>query len=91
MMILAICSIIGDNLKGMSRILEQIRKVIQNSEKTRYRLSKETGIAQSQLSRLMTGQEGLSYENLEKLADALGVEIIIRPGRPATKNKKKEE
>jgi hypothetical protein len=29
----------------------------------------------------MTGQEGLSYENLENLADALGLEIIIRPAK----------
>jgi len=61
----------------VSYILEQIREAIRASDKTRYRLSKETGIAQSQLSRLMTGQEGLSYENLEKLADALGLVIII--------------
>lgn len=65
----------------MSRILQQIRKAIEASDKTRYRLSKETGIAQSQLSRLMSGQAGLSYENLEKLADALGLEIIIRPAK----------
>ncbi len=65
----------------MSRILEAIRRAIEESDKTRYRLSKETGIAQSQLSRLMTGQEGLSYENLERLADALGLEITIRPAK----------
>ncbi len=75
---------------NVSRILEQIRKAIEASDKTRYRLSKETGIAQSQLSRLMTGQEGLSYENLENLADALGLEIIIRPAkRTARKSKER--
>ena len=68
----------------VSRILQQIRQAIEASDKTRYRLSKETGIAQSQLSRLMTGQEGLSYENLERLADALGLEIAIRPAKAKT-------
>lgn len=72
----------------MSLILGQIRNAINTSDKTRYRLSKETGIAQSQLSRLMTGQEGLSYENLEKLADALGLEIIIRPAKRKTPQRK---
>ena len=65
----------------MSRILQQLRKAIGASDKTRYRLSKETGIAQSQLSRLMKGQEGLSYDNLERLVDALGLEINIRPAK----------
>lgn len=63
----------------MSRILDEIRKAIRACGKSRYRLSKETGIAQSQLSRLMSGQEGVSYENLEKLIDALALEIVIRP------------
>jgi len=66
---------------NVSRILEQIRKAIEASDKTRYRLSRETGIAQSQLSRLMSGREGLGYHNLEKLADALGLEIVIRPAK----------
>lgn len=65
----------------MNSIFEQIRKAIKASEKTRYRLSKETGIPQSQLSRLMSKQEGLSVENIEKLADAMGLEIIIQPAK----------
>jgi len=74
----------------VSYILEQIREAIRASDKTRYRLSKETGIAQSQLSRLMTGQEGLSYENLEKLADALGLVIIIQPAKRIARKRNKE-
>jgi len=73
----------------MSRILDQIRKAIEASDKTRYRLSKETGIAQSQLSRLMTGEEGLSFENLERLIDALGLEIIIRQRGRRVRNRRK--
>jgi transcriptional regulator with XRE-family HTH domain len=65
----------------VSRILDQIRKAIEASDKTRYRLWKETGIDQAQLSRLMSGDSGLSYENLERLADSLGLEIIIRPAK----------
>lgn len=70
----------------MASILQQVRKAIESGGKTRYRLSKETGIAQSQLSRLMTGEEGLSVENLERLADALGLEVVLRPvaGRKAS-------
>jgi transcriptional regulator with XRE-family HTH domain len=63
----------------MSRILDEIRKAIKASGKSRYRLSKDTSIPQSQLSRLMTGEKALSIESLEKLVNALGLEIIIKP------------
>ncbi|MGD0596780.1 MAG: helix-turn-helix transcriptional regulator [Sedimentisphaerales bacterium] len=63
----------------MSKILDEIRKAIKASGKSRYRLSKDTSIPQSQLSRLMTGEKALSIESLEKLIKALGLEIIIRP------------
>ncbi len=65
----------------MSEVLDQIREAIRASGKTRYRLSKETSIPQSQLSRLMTGESGLSIESLERLAEVLDLEIIIRPKR----------
>jgi hypothetical protein len=65
----------------MGAILNEIRKAIRASEKSRYRLWQETRITQSQLSRLMTGEAGVSVDNLERLADALGLEIIIRPGK----------
>jgi len=63
----------------MSKILDEIRKAIKARGKSRYRLSKDTSIPQSQLSRLMTGEKALSIESLEKLIKALGLEIIIRP------------
>lgn len=65
----------------MSQILDRIRTAIEANPKSRYRLSKETGIAQSQLCRFVAKKERVGYENLEKLAAALGLEIIIRPKR----------
>ncbi len=73
----------------MSQIFDTIRKAIEASSKTRYRLSKETGIDQAQLSRLMSGKEGVSVENLERLAEALGLEIIIRPKMTESKVEKR--
>lgn len=66
---------------GMGDVLNQIRKAMKASGKTRYRLWKETGIDQSHLFKLWNGEAGLSVENLEKLAGALGLEIIIRPAK----------
>jgi hypothetical protein len=74
-------------MPDMSKILDQIRTAIETGDKTRYRLSKETGIDQAQLSRLMSGTGAMSFENLERLAGALGLEIIIRPSKSKAGNK----
>ena len=66
---------------GMTRILDAICEAIEASDKTRYRIAKDTGISQAHLSRLMSGERGLSIDTLERLADYLGLEIVIRPKR----------
>ncbi len=66
----------------MAPILNDIRKAIKASGKTRYRISKDTGISEGQLSELMAGTKGLSIEALERLAYYLGLDIVVRPKRP---------
>lgn len=66
----------------MASILDDIRKAIQVSGKSRYRISKETGMSEGQLSELMAGTKGLSIEALERLAYYLGLEIVVRQKRP---------
>jgi transcriptional regulator with XRE-family HTH domain len=68
----------------MGNVLDEIRKAMKASGKTRYRLWKETGIDQSHLFKLWNGEAGLSVENLERLAEALGLEIITRPAKRKT-------
>jgi predicted XRE-type DNA-binding protein len=63
----------------MSKILDQIRQAILSSGKTQYRISVETKISRSRLSKLMKGKLGLSIEALEELAEYLGLEITIHP------------
>ncbi len=49
-----------------------------------YHASKQiraTGIDQGQLSKLMSGEAGLSIASLERLAEFLNLEIIVRPKR----------
>ena len=65
----------------MSQIEDGMRAAIEASNKTRYRISQETGIDQSHLSRFMTGEKGLSLDAMERLTDCLGLEIVIRPKR----------
>lgn len=69
----------------MSYILDKIREIISASEKSRYRISQEIGLSQAQLSRLMHGKSGLSFETLELLAECLGYKIVFEP-----KNQKKD-
>ena len=68
-------------MMGMTRILDAICEAIEASDKTRYRIAKDTGISQAHLSRLMSGERGLSIDTLERLADYLGLEITIRHRR----------
>ena len=65
----------------LAKLLEEITRAIEASGNTRYRIAKDTGIAQSQLSRFMHGDAGLGVEAIERLADYLELEIIIRPRR----------
>lgn len=69
----------------MAPILDEIRKAIESSDVTRYRISKDIGLNESHLSAMMAGRKGLSIEALEKLADYLGLEIVTRPKRKRKK------
>ena len=71
----------------MSEVLEQIRKAIEQSGRSRYAISKATGIDQGQLSKIMSGQCSISIEKLEKLLAYLGLEIIVRPKRKPKRSK----
>ena len=62
----------------MSHLLNKVRKAMKSSELTNYRIAKDTGITQSQLSRFARGERGLNVENIEWLADYLGLEIVVR-------------
>ena len=72
---------------AMARILDAICEAIEASDKTRYRIAKDTEISQAQLSRLMSGERGLSIATLEQLAEYLDLEIVIRPKRRSKKGR----
>jgi transcriptional regulator with XRE-family HTH domain len=73
-------------MNNMSKICDKLRQAIEMDPRSRYRLSKETGIEQSQLSRFMAGTRILGIESIEKLAKALGFELIMQK---KTKKRKK--
>ena len=57
---------------------EQLREAIRQEERSRYRISLETGIAQGQLSRFMKGKCGLSLRSIDLLCSCLELTITVR-------------
>jgi hypothetical protein len=67
---------------------DQLRWAIQQSDKTRYAISKETGIAQSILSRFIHGDAGLSLENIDRVCLSIGARLAT--GKPPRRTKQKQ-
>lgn len=65
-------------------LTEQLRQAIDASTKTRYRISKDTGISQSVLSLFCSGQRGLSLAAVDVLVCYLNLEL-----KPRTPRKRK--
>jgi transcriptional regulator with XRE-family HTH domain len=64
--------------KRRVKLSDQIRQAVDASGLSRYRISKELGVAESTMSRFMSGQGGLSMEYLDALADLLNLDIKTR-------------
>jgi transcriptional regulator with XRE-family HTH domain len=67
-------------------LTEQLRRAIDESGRTRYRLAKETGISQESLHRFYHGERGLSTRAIDLLAEALDLEL--KPKRPTRRKTK---
>ncbi len=62
----------------MAKLTDSIRAAIVASDQTPYAIAKGAGVARSQLSRLLSGESGMSVDTLERLADYLGLEVTIK-------------
>jgi transcriptional regulator with XRE-family HTH domain len=58
---------------------EQIRRAIRGSGLSRYRICKEIGITQPNMTRFMHGTAGLSMQTLDKIAGLLDLNVIAGP------------
>lgn len=54
---------------------DQIRQAVQESGLTPYRICKDTGIDQGQMSRFLAGKMWLGEETMNRLAEYLGLEV----------------
>jgi len=68
----------------MSKDIErQLRQAIRKSGMSRYRIAKESGLTESQLSYFIHGKRSLTLPAAAKLAKALGLELkpVTKKGR----------
>lgn len=61
------------------KVTDQLRQAIDDSGMSRYRISQETGISESTLSKFYLGQRGLSMNALNALGECL--QLTIRQER----------
>ena len=60
------------------RFSDHLRRSIRECGLTRYAIAVRTGIDQGTLSKFMKGERGLSLAAIDKLMDALGLDITPR-------------
>ncbi|MEO0483833.1 MAG: helix-turn-helix domain-containing protein [Planctomycetota bacterium] len=71
----------------MSSVMDQLRAAVDSSDESAYAIAKGSGVDRSQLSRLLSSERDLSMESAERLADYLGLEIVVRPKRSMRRSK----
>ena len=69
----------------------QLRRAIERADKSRYRISLETGVSEAVLSRFMNHKVGLSMETVDLICQNLGLRLVgeEQPQRKTTKKKGK--
>lgn len=70
--------------KARSDLTDQLRAAIAAAGVSRYVISKETGIAQSTLSRFMSGKAGMSLGALDRLGRYLELRVA-GPGKQTSR------
>jgi transcriptional regulator with XRE-family HTH domain len=60
------------------KLTDQIRRAVDASDATRYAIAKTIGLDHSLFARFMAGKSGLSVQNLDALADVLGLNVTAR-------------
>jgi transcriptional regulator with XRE-family HTH domain len=64
-----------------SSLSDQVRRAIDASGKSRYRIAKDLSVSEATLSRFMSGERGLTLTLLDRLADYLGLTLCSRASR----------
>lgn len=81
-------------MAGMAKkpFSEQLRQAILQCDKSRYRIAKETGVTEGQLSLFVNGHCDLKLATADKIMACIGAELTRAakpPHKRATKKRKK--
>lgn len=60
------------------KLTDQIRRAVDRSGMSRYRIAKTLDISQATLSRFMAGKHGLTTVTMDRLADLLKLHIVVK-------------
>jgi transcriptional regulator with XRE-family HTH domain len=58
-----------------TKLTDQIRDAVRQSELTHYEICRQTGIDKASMSKFVSGERGLSLAHLDKLAELLGLRV----------------
>ena len=61
----------------MMSLSDTLREAIRHAPVSRYKIACETGVAESALSRFVSGERSLDLTSVDKLADYLGLELTV--------------
>jgi transcriptional regulator with XRE-family HTH domain len=68
--------------KGDSELLsEQLRRIIESGDMSRYELAKRSGVDASQLCRFFHGKGRLTTDSLDRIGMVLGLSLDQQEGR----------
>jgi plasmid maintenance system antidote protein VapI len=68
--------------QGKLLLSEQLRQAIDGSELSRYRIAKDSGVAQSTISQFMNGKRSLSPKAIDRIGELLDLELVSRNTTP---------
>lgn len=66
-------------------VSESLRKAIQESGLSLYRVAKDAGIGYASLHRFMSGERSVSLDVFDRICESLGLELVAAQPKPKPK------
>lgn len=71
----------------MAKLTNAIKAAVKASDQTPYAIAEGAKVARSQLSRLLSGESGMTVDTIERLADYLKLRITLQRKSKTTKGR----